>query len=69
MEKVVPWQPLIDRIEPFYPKKTSQGGHPLFPLDTMLRIHLMPHWYTLSEPTVQDALVELPTMRRFAGID
>ncbi len=26
MEQVVPWQPLIDLIEPFYPKKGSKGG-------------------------------------------
>ena len=36
MEQVVPWQPLIDLIEPFYPKKGSKGGRPPFPLETML---------------------------------
>jgi IS5 family transposase len=69
MEQVVPWQPLIDLIEPFYPKKGSKGGRPPFPLDTMLRIHLMQHWYSLSDPAMEDALIEVPTMRRFAGID
>ncbi len=66
---MVPWQPLIDLIEPFYPKKGSKGGRPPFPLDTMLRIHLMQHWYSLSDPAMEDALIEVPTMRRFAGID
>lgn len=66
---MVPWQPLIDLIEPFYPKKGSKGGRPPFPLDTMLRIHLMQHGYLLSDPAMEDALIEMPTMRRFAGID
>jgi IS5 family transposase len=69
MEQVVPWQPLIDLIESFHPKKGSKGGRPPFPLETMLRIHLMQHWYSLSDPAMEDALIEVPTMRRFAGID
>jgi IS5 family transposase len=35
----------------------------------MLRIHLLQQWYDLSDPMMEDALIEVPTMRRFAGID
>jgi len=69
MDKVVPWQALIDLIEPFYPKTGSKGGRPPYALETMLRIHLMQHWYALSDPAMEDALIEVPTMRGFAGID
>ena len=69
MDQVVPWQPLIDLIEPIYPKVSSKGGRPSYPLVTMLRIHLMQQWYSLSDPAMEDALIEVPTMRRFAGID
>jgi IS5 family transposase len=69
MEQVVPWQALIDLIEPHYPKTGSKGGRPPYPLATMLRIHLMQQWYSLSDPAMEDALIEVPTMRRFAGID
>jgi IS5 family transposase len=69
MDKVVPWQPLIDLIEPFYAKTGSKGGRPPYALETKLRIHLMRHWYALSDPAMEDALIEVPTMRRFAGID
>jgi len=34
----------------------------------MLRIYLMQQWYGLSDPAMEDALIEGPTMRRFAGI-
>jgi IS5 family transposase len=69
MEKVVPWKALIDLIEPHYPKISSKGGRPPYPLITMLRIHLLQQWYDLSDPAMEDALIELPTMRRFAGIN
>jgi IS5 family transposase len=35
----------------------------------MLRIHLLQQWYSLSDPDMEDALIEVPTMRRFAGIE
>ena len=69
MQAVVPWKALIDLIEPYYPKTGSKGGRPPYPLETMLRIHLMQQWYDLSDPAMEDALIEVPTMRRFAGID
>jgi IS5 family transposase len=69
MEAVVPWKALIDLIEPHYPKATSKGGRPPYPLETMLRIHLLQQWYDLSDPAMEDALIEVPTMRRFAGIE
>ncbi|MGB5136637.1 MAG: IS5 family transposase [Prochlorococcaceae cyanobacterium] len=69
MDAVVPWQDLIALIEPHYPKTSSKGGRPPYPLATMLRIHLMQQWYSLSDPAMEDPLIEVPTMRRFVGID
>jgi len=69
MDQVVPWQALIDLIEPHYPKTSSKGGRPPYPLATMLRIHLMQQWYSLSDPAMEDALIEVATIRRFAGIN
>jgi IS5 family transposase len=69
MEVVVPWQALIALIEPHYPKASRKGGRPPYPLATMLRIHLLQQWYSLSDPAMEEALIEVPTMRRFAGIE
>ncbi len=41
IEVVVPWQALIARIEPHYPKASKKGGRPPYPLATMLRDHLL----------------------------
>ncbi|MCX5940722.1 MAG: IS5 family transposase [Cyanobium sp. LacPavin_0818_WC50_MAG_67_9] len=69
MEVVVPWQALIELIEPHYPKASKKGGRPPYPLATMLRVHLLQQWYSLSDPAMEEALIEVPTMRRFAGIE
>jgi len=69
MEVVVPWQALIALIEPHYPKASKKGGRPPYQLATMLQIHLLQQWYSLSDPAMKEALIEVPTMRRFAGIE
>ena len=66
---MVTWQALSDLIETCYPKTSKKGGRPPYPLATMLRIHLMQQWYSLSDPGMEEALIEQPIMRRFAGID
>jgi Xaa-Pro aminopeptidase len=62
MEVVVPWQALIALIEPHYPKASKKGGRPPYPLGTMLRIHLLQQWYSLSDrlpvPEGQPAIEE-----------
>jgi IS5 family transposase len=69
MESVVPWAALLALIEPHYPKASKKGGRPPCPLATILRIHLLLQWYSLSDPAMEEALIETPTMRRFAGIE
>ena len=69
MEAVVPWAALIALIEPLYPKASKKGGRPPYPLAMMLRIYLQQQWYSLSDPAMEEALIEVPSMRRFAGID
>ena len=46
MEQVVPWKSLLSLIEPMYPK-AGRGRHP-YPLETMLRVHLMQNWFGLA---------------------
>lgn len=67
MEQVIPWEALEALIAPFYPK-AGRGRRPIG-LPTMLRIHLMQQWYALSDPGMEDALYEVESMRRFAGLE
>ena len=52
MDQVIPWKQLIALIEPHYPK-AGNGRRP-YPLETMLRIHFLQHWYSLSDPAMEE---------------
>ncbi len=66
MDQVIPWKALIREIEPVYPK-AGRGRQP-YPLQTMLRIHLMQNWFGLSDPGMEEALYEVASMRKFAEL-
>ena len=67
MEKVVPWAALVECIAPYYPE--GKTGRPPFSLQTMLRIHFMQQWFTLSDPAMEEAFFDTPVYREFAGLD
>ena len=66
MERVVPWAALVDLIAPHAPE--GKRGRPPFPIETMLRIHFMQQWFTLSDPAMEEALHDMPLFREFAGL-
>ena len=68
MDSVIPWQELIEVIEPYYPKPGGRGRPPVG-IERMLRIYFLQHWFNLSDPAVEEALYDLTTMRQFVGID
>ena len=67
MDAIIPWQRLLSAIEPFYPK--AARGRRRIPLETMLRIHLLQHFFNYSDPAMEEALYEVPLYCRFAGLD
>lgn len=66
MDAVLPWSRMLEVIDPVYPK-AGNGRRP-YPLDTMLRIHCMQQWYSLSDGAMEDALYEIASMRLFAKL-
>ena len=68
MDPVVQWAALLALIEPYYPT-TGRCGRPSMPLSTMLPIYFMQRWYALSDPVMEEALYEVESTRRFAGMD
>lgn len=66
MEQVVPWHTLLKVVQPFYPV-AGRGRRP-YPLMAMLRVHLMQNWFGLSDPAMEEALYEIVSMRKFAGL-
>lgn len=67
MNRVVPWGKLVALITPHAPE--GKRGRPPFPLETMLRIHFMQQWFSLSDPAMEEALHDVPLFREFAALD
>ena len=67
MEEVVPWAALVELIAPYYPE--GKTGRPPFSLETMLRVHFMQQWFTLSDPAMEEAFFDTPLYREFARLE
>jgi IS5 family transposase len=66
MERVVSWAALVDLVAPHAPE--DKKGRPPIPVQTMLRIHFMQQWFTLSNPAMEEALHHIALFREFAGL-
>ncbi|MBY0411528.1 MAG: IS5 family transposase [Burkholderiaceae bacterium] len=67
MERVVPWAAVVALITPCAPE--VRRGRPPFALETMLRVHFMQQWFTLSDPAMEEALHYMPLFREFVGLN
>ncbi len=66
MERVVPWAALVQLVVPHAPE--GKKGRPPFSVETMLRVHFMQQWFTLSDPAMEEALHDIALFREFAGL-
>ena len=66
MDTVVPWAALVELIAPYYSE--GRNGRPPFPLETMLRVHFMQQWFSLSDPAMEEAFFDIPLYREFAQL-
>ena len=67
MDQVVPWAAFVELIAPYYPEGLK--GRIPFSLMTMLRIHFMQQWFTLSDPAMEEAFFDTPLYREFAQLE
>jgi IS5 family transposase len=67
MEQVVPWAELVALIASYYPE--GRKGRPPFSLQTMLRVHFMQQWFTLSDLAMEEAFFDTPLYREFAQLE
>ena len=66
MQTVVPWAQLVGLIAPYAPE--GKTGRPPFALESVLRVHFMQQWFTLSDPAMEEALHDVPLFRQFANL-
>jgi len=70
MTIVIPWDRLLNNIEPYYPKGNSDnGGRPVTDLLLIFKIHLLQQWFGLSDPAMEDAIYDRISFQKFLNID
>ena len=56
MNRVAPWAERVELVAPFATE--GRRGRPLFSAETMLRVHFIQQWFTLSDSAMEEALHE-----------
>ena len=66
---MVPWAEPVALTEPRTPKAGPRGGRLAFATETMLRIRLPSSGSPCRDPTMEEALYDVPLYRQFARLD
>jgi IS5 family transposase len=67
MDEIMPWDEWVAIIKPHYYK--SKMGRPPRGIETMLRMYLLQHWFTLSDEAVEEAIYDSFAFRKFMKLD
>jgi len=67
MDKIVPWEELIECIRPYYP--SGKRGRPPRGIERMLRMYLLQIWFNLSDELAEDSIYDSYAMRSFVGLN
>jgi transposase, IS5 family len=73
LEAAVPWAALVKPIAAWPESRANaggddQGGRPAWPALTMLKRILLAKWFGLSDPQLEECLMNRPSFRRFVGL-
>lgn len=67
MDRIIPWGEWISIIKPFYYK--GETGNKPYPLETMLRIHMLQNLYDLSDMGAKYEVIDSRAFSDFCGVD
>lgn len=67
MDKIIPWSEWVEIIKPYYHK--GERGNKPFPLELMLRIHMLQNFYDLADMAVMYDVIDSRASSQFCDID
>ena len=67
-ERCIPWDELVASLPPLYAEDRGQGGRPAWPTKMMLRVVFLQKCFNLSDPMMEEMLLERISFRRFVGL-
>ena len=69
LDRFVDWPRLVAHVKAIDKTQTGQGGRPRLPALRMIKILFLQHLYNLSDPEIEDQLLDRLSFRRFVGIE
>jgi IS5 family transposase len=66
-EELIDWQSLVDAIKPLFPEQ-PKGGRPFTPALVLVKCVMLQKWYALSDPGLEEQLLDRMSFRRFVGL-
>jgi IS5 family transposase len=68
LDAATPWEQLAAVVRPLYRNTSAKGGRPNVPVIVMLKITMMQRWFGLSDPAMEEAILDRLSFRRFLGL-
>lgn len=66
IDELIDWSVLVEKIEATY--KKGRRGRPSIPVIYMMKILVLQYLYNLSDPEMEDALIDRLSFQRFVGL-
>jgi IS5 family transposase len=67
-DKYIPWNELAEPLKDMYSNDTSKGGASNWPVVMMIKCMMLQRWFNLSDPMLEEMLLDRFSFRRFIGL-
>jgi transposase, IS5 family len=68
-DKYIPWNELAVSLKAMYKNDTSKGGASNWPVVMMVKCMMLQRWFNLSDPMLEEMLLDRLSFRRFVGLN
>jgi IS5 family transposase len=67
-DKYIPWNDLAEPLKDMYVNNTDKGGASNWPIVMMIKCMMLQRWFNLSDPMLEEMLLDRLSFRRFIGL-
>jgi len=67
-DQYIPWEALAAPLKDMYDNTTSKGGASNWPIVMMIKCMMLQKWFNLSDPMLEEMLLDRLSFRRFVGL-
>ena len=67
-DQYIPWEALAEPLHDMYANNTSKGGASNWPIVMMIKCLMLQKWFNLSDPMLEEMLLDRLSFRRFVGL-